>query len=142
MLRRLLRRRRPRPAVTARHTAGRTVSYAPDIDGAADPGEIVWTQVAFEDRPSQTKDRPVLVVGRLDARMLLGLMLSSRDHAGDAGWLALGSGAWDSRGRPSWIRLDRVLELHERSIRREAVVLDEQRFDRVAELLRRDYGWR
>jgi hypothetical protein len=147
VLRRLFRRRPTaapvsRPAVTARHIAGRQISYSPDVDGAADPGEIVWTQVAYEDRPFQAKDRPVLIVGRKDTLTLYGLMLSSHDHNGHRGWHPLGVGAWDSRNRPSWIRLDRVLEMHERSIRREAVALDQRRFDEVAALLRRDHGWR
>ena len=38
--------------------------YAPDLDGRADPGEIVWTWVVYEDDPTRGKDRPVLVVGR------------------------------------------------------------------------------
>jgi hypothetical protein len=155
MLRRLLRRRqlrRPQPngrqavhrteAVTARHTAGRQISYSPSLDGAADPGEIVWTMVAYEDRPFQAKDRPVLIVARRDERTLFGLMLSSRDHAGDPRWYGLGPGAWDKQNRPSWVRLDRILELHESSLRREAAVLDQRRFNNVAALLRRDYGWR
>ena len=42
----------------------RKLVYAPDLDGRADPGEIVWTWVVFEDDPTRGKDRPVLVVGR------------------------------------------------------------------------------
>ena len=42
----------------------RRMVYAPDLDGRADPGEIVWTWVVYEDDPSRGKDRPVLVVGR------------------------------------------------------------------------------
>ena len=57
----------------------RRIVYAPDLDGQADPGEIVWTWVVFEDDPTRGKDRPVLVVGR-DRRTLLGLMLSSQDY--------------------------------------------------------------
>jgi hypothetical protein len=52
----------------------RKLVYAPDLDGRADPGEIVWTWVVYEDDPTRGKDRPVLVVGR-DRRTLLGLML-------------------------------------------------------------------
>ncbi len=37
-------------------------SYAPEIDGEPDPGEVVWAWVAYEDDPSQGKDRPVLVL--------------------------------------------------------------------------------
>ena len=89
----------------------RRLSYAPDLDGQADPGEIVWTWVAYEDQPRRGKDRPVLVIGR-ESRTLFGLMLSSQDHhQGDPAWLPLGSGPWDGEGRPSWVRLDRVLEM-------------------------------
>ncbi len=42
----------------------RRISYAPDLDGAADPGEVVWTWVPFEEDAAQGKDRPVLVVAR------------------------------------------------------------------------------
>lgn len=120
---------------------GRTIAYAPNLDGDADPGEIVWTWVPYEDDPSQGKDRPVLVVGR-DDRTLLGLMLSSQsDRDGQRNWLALGTGDWDRTERPSWIRLDRVLELEEDGIRREGAILDRGRFDRVADTLQRDYGW-
>jgi hypothetical protein len=120
---------------------GRHLAYAPNLDGDADPGEIVWTWVPYEDDPSQGKDRPVLVVGR-DAQTLLGLMLSSQsDRDGQRHWLALGPGEWDRDSRPSWVRLDRVLEVDEDGIRREGAILDRPRFDRVAAILRRTYGW-
>ena len=121
--------------------AGRHLVYSPALDGDADPGEVVWTWVPYEDDPAQGKDRPVLVVGR-DGRTLLGLMLSSQsERDGQRDWLALGQGDWDRSGRPSWLRLDRVLEVDEDGIRREGAVLDRSRFDRVAGVLRRDYGW-
>ena len=44
--------------------------YSPSLDGDADPGEIVWTWVPFEEDHSQGKDRPVLLVGR-DGEYLL-----------------------------------------------------------------------
>ena len=97
---------------------GRHLEYSPNLDGDADPGEIVWTWVKYEDDPSQGKDRPVLVVGRT-GRTLLGLMLSSQsERNGRRNWLALGPGDWDREARPSWIRLDRV-----------------------AAVLRKNYGW-
>lgn len=119
----------------------RRLAYAPDPDGRADPGEIVWTWVPYEDDPRQGKDRPVLVVGR-ESRTLFGLMLSSQsDRDGQRHWLALGTGAWDNHHRPSWVRLDRVLTMREDSIRREGAVLDRTRFDRVSLALRGRYGW-
>lgn len=119
----------------------RKLVYAPDLDGRADPGEIVWTWVVYEDDPTRGKDRPVLVVGR-DRRVLLGLMVSSQErHAEDRDWIGIGSGAWDYEGRQSWVRLDRVLDVPEESIRREGAILDRELFDLVAERLRADYAW-
>jgi PemK-like, MazF-like toxin of type II toxin-antitoxin system len=143
-LRRLLTGRRP---ATTGHPlrgrpTGRYLDYAPKKNGRADPGEVVWTWVAYEDDPTQGKDRPVLVVGRDGAR-LLGLMLSSQpDHDRHRTWLALGPGQWDRERRPSWVRLDRVIVVPEYSIRREGAVLDRARFDWVSDALRRDHGWR
>jgi hypothetical protein len=134
----------PRPGSPA-PSASRVLEYSPDLDGDADPGEVVWGWVAYEDDPLQGKDRPALVVGRdsADGRdIVLALMLSSQDyHQGDPAWLPLGTGAWDGEGRPSWVRLDRVLELPAHGIRREGAILDRERFDRVAAALRAGQGW-
>lgn len=119
----------------------RAVAYAPDLDGAADPGEVVWTWVPFEEDPTQGKDRPVLVVGRGEDE-LLGLMLSSKDyHRSDDDWFSLGAGRWDREGRESYVRLDRVLVVAEHGIRREGAVLERARFDDVARELVQRYGW-
>jgi PemK-like, MazF-like toxin of type II toxin-antitoxin system len=119
----------------------RTVTYAPDLDGGADPGEIVWAWVPFEEDDGRGKDRPLLVVGR-GTGDLLGLMLSSQHkHDGEPDWISIGSGAWDREGRESFVRLDRVLEVGEQGIRREGAVLDRDRFERVAAQLRNRYGW-
>ncbi|MFC4949787.1 type II toxin-antitoxin system PemK/MazF family toxin [Pseudonocardia sp. GCM10023141] len=119
----------------------RTVVYAPDLDGSADPGEIVWAWVAYEEEDGRGKDRPLLVVGRAGPDVL-GLMLSSQhSRAGDRDWLSIGSGGWDKEGRESFVRLDRVLEVGEHGIRREGSVLDRERFERVAAQLRSRYGW-
>ncbi|WP_371413019.1 type II toxin-antitoxin system PemK/MazF family toxin [Mycolicibacterium sp. GF69] len=119
----------------------RKVLYAPDLDGRADPGEIVWTWVVYEDDPTQGKDRPVLVVGR-DRSTLLGLMLSSQDHDRDeANWVPIGSGTWDYEGRASWVRLDRVLDVPEDGIRREGAILARERFEVIATRLRAEYSW-
>ena len=150
------------------------LEYTPELDGDADPGEVVWGWVAYEDDPAQGKDRPVLIVGHDQAAVghdqaavghdqaavghdraavghdqaaagqdvVLALMLSSQDyHEGDPAWLPLGSGAWDGEGRPSWVRLDRVLEMPADAIRREGAILDRERFDRVAAALRSGFGW-
>jgi hypothetical protein len=119
----------------------RAIVYAPNLDGAADPGEIVWAWVPYEENDGRGKDRPLLVVGR-GGGDLLGLMLSSQhDRAGDRDWASIGSGAWDREGRESFVRLDRVLEIGEHDIRREGAVLDRDRFERVAGELRGRFGW-
>jgi hypothetical protein len=129
-----------RTSVPTAHRARRLV-YSPDLDGRADPGEVVWTWVTYEEDPTRGKDRPVLVVGR-DRATLLGLMMSSQErHAADRSWVGIGSGSWDGDGRPSWVRLDRVLDVPEEGIRREGAILDRAVFDVVATRLRRDYSW-
>jgi PemK-like, MazF-like toxin of type II toxin-antitoxin system len=120
----------------------RKLVYSPDLNGRADPGEIVWTWVVYEDDPTRGKDRPVLVVGR-DRSVLLGLMVSSQErHAADPDWVGIGSGAWDYEGRQSWVRLDRVLDVPEEGIRREGAILRRETFDVVAARLRAEYAWR
>src|SRR5271166_3733304 len=120
----------------------RRLVYAPNLDGRADPGEIVWTWVVYEDDPTRGKDRPVLVVGR-DRSVLLGLMVSSHErHAADPYWVRIGSGDWDYQGRESWVRLDRVLDVPEEGIRREGAILSRELFDVIAARLRAEYSWR
>ena len=129
-----------RISVPTAHRARRVV-YSPDLDGRAHPGEIVWTWVTYEEDPSRGKDRPVLVVGR-GRQTLLGLTMSSQErHAADRDWVAIGGGSWDEEGRPSWVRLDRVLDVPEESIRREGAILERAMFEIVAARLRRDYSW-
>ncbi|MEV0647436.1 type II toxin-antitoxin system PemK/MazF family toxin [Phytomonospora sp. NPDC050363] len=130
--------RRVREIYTPERAA--TIEYSPDLDGLADPGEVVWSWVPFEEDPSQGKDRPLLVVGRY-GRRLLAMMLSSRGHDDHPDWLALGTGTWDREARDSYLRLDRVFALDEDDIRREGSVLDPERFVRVAAELIRLHGW-
>jgi hypothetical protein len=116
------------------------VEYAPNPDGRPDPGEVVWTWVPYEDDPTQGKDRPVLLIGRwipdengtdgavgMRAGDLWGLYLTSKDHDRDeaqearAGrfWMDIGSGSWDREGRPSEVRLNRVIGVDPADVRRE-----------------------
>ncbi|MBB5957765.1 hypothetical protein FHS29_004360 [Saccharothrix tamanrassetensis] len=137
----------PRPsrgAVREVHSAAvaATLEYSPDLDGLADPGEIVWAWVPYEEDATRGKDRPLLVVGRY-RRALLALMLTSKgpDRHEEDEFLALGAGRWDRDGRESYLRLDRVFELDEADIRREGSVLEPERFSLVVDALRR-LGWR
>jgi hypothetical protein len=124
------------------------VAYRPRADGRPDPGEIVWAWVPFDEGDGRGKDRPVLIIGRRDSD-LLGLQLSSQDHDRDAEdearygrfWTDIGTGPWDGRGRPSEVRLDRLLVLDPARVRREGAALDPTRFDRVIAEARRVQGW-
>jgi hypothetical protein len=117
-------------------------SYEPEADGEPDPGEVVWAWVPYEDDPSRGKDRPVLLIGRHEAAGVVtwaGLPLTSKDHDRDAEqeaaagrhWMDVGSGAWDSEGRPSEVRLDRVVLVADADVRREGAALPRDVFDRV-----------
>lgn len=118
---------------------GIDTTYAPEPDGQPDPGEVVWAWVPYEDDPHQGKDRPVLLIGRAGPGRWYGLHLSGQDHRVDAQqearagryWFHLGTGPWDSKGRPSSLRLNRVLTLRADDIRREGAVLDRERYERV-----------
>ncbi|MFI6597688.1 type II toxin-antitoxin system PemK/MazF family toxin [Nonomuraea sp. NPDC050536] len=114
------------------------LDYSPELDGMADPGEVVWAWVPYEEDQDRGKDRPLLVVGRAGDG-LLGVMLSSHGDD-DPEWLELG--AWGRDGKVSYVRLDRVFLLSEEGIRREGAVLDADRFTRVAARLRDLHGWR
>ena len=112
-------------------------SYSPQPDGRPDPGEIVWTWVPFEEDHRQGKDRPVLLVGR-DGPWLLALQLTSKDHdgypsgAGRPRWVDIGAGDWDRQRRPSEVRVDRVVRVDPKAVRREGAVLPRARCEAVA----------
>jgi hypothetical protein len=113
-------------------------SYTPQADGLPDPGEVVWAWVPYEDDPSQGKDRPVLVIG-VDGADLVALVMTSKDHDRDMAqeasvgryWMDVGIGAWDAQGRPSEVRLNRVLRLDPADVRREGAALPRPIFDAV-----------
>ncbi|MFD2792691.1 type II toxin-antitoxin system PemK/MazF family toxin [Promicromonospora vindobonensis] len=119
-----------------------TPVYRPELDGEPDPGEVVWSWVPYEEDHNQGKDRPVLLVGN-DGPWLLALQLTSQDHDRDAEqerragrrWMDIGTGAWDSSGRPSEVRLNRVIRIHPDAVRREGAILDKAVFDQVAAAL-------
>ncbi|MET9231363.1 type II toxin-antitoxin system PemK/MazF family toxin [Lentzea sp. NPDC003310] len=116
------------------------LDYSPTMDGDADPGEVVWAWVPFEEDANRGKDRPLLVVGHADGD-LVALMLSSKEPRDD--YLELGAGAWDREGRPSYLRLDRVFALaSDDDIRREGAVLAPAAFGDVVDALRERHGWR
>lgn len=129
----------PRPASTgpapARESslAGVTMEYRPDLDGDPDPGEVVWTWVPWEEDPTQGKDRPVVLIGRRGS-MLVGVPLTSKRHDNEP-QVAVGTGPWDREGRPSYAKLDRILEVDPGQVRREGAIMPRRHYDEiVAEL--------
>lgn len=117
------------------------ITYAPAGDDRADPGEVVWAWVPYEEDHTRGKDRPVLVIGR-SAGLLLALPLTSRDHndprdvSGDSGWVDVGTGGWDRSGRPSEADITRILQLAPDAVRRTGSALPRERFDVVARAVR------
>ena len=112
--------------------------YAPKADGRPDPGEGVWTWVPYEDDPSQGKDRPVVVIGRRGSQ-LVGVALTSKRHDNEA-QVPVGAGKWDREGRPSYAKVERLLDLDARRVRREGAILDRTHFDAVVAGTRRAHG--
>lgn len=114
------------------------IRYTPHEDRLADPGEVVWAWVPFEEDHGRGKDRPVLVIGR-DGEWLLAVPLTSKDHHRDVAqearehryWTDVGTGPWDPQGRVSEARVDRIVRISPTKVRRTGAALDRPRFDVV-----------
>jgi hypothetical protein len=114
---------------TKRVEPGVRIEYTPELDGDPDPGEVVWTWVPYEEDPSRGKDRPVVIIGRTGDD-LAGVQLTSKNkHRDDQ--VAVGTGAWDPKRRPSYAKVDRLLTIDPDDVRREGAILDRDRFDDV-----------
>jgi len=128
--------------ITPPAAADLRISYEPSRDGDPDAGEVVWTWVPYAENDGRGKDRPVLVIGRESAKRVYAVRLTSKAHDGDRDFLSIGSGPWDSQGRPSWVDIEQLYSVHADGMRREAAALDLTRFARVAQALQKRYGWR
>ena len=121
-------------------------SYQPIMDGDADPGEVVWTWVPYQEDASVGKDRPAVVIGAQGEGVYL-LQLTSKDHTREAAqeaaagryWFDIGTGARDSKGRPSEVRLDRALWVKATDVRREGSILPEVTWRRIVDALEEHY---
>ncbi len=116
--------------------------YAPESDGALDPGEIVWTWVPYEERDGRGKDRPVAIMATLGRGNLLAIQLTSKDHSGDDHYVPLGVGPWDHDRRPSWAGIARVFQVRQGGVRREGTVLDAARYALIERAMRDRFQWR
>ena len=116
------------------------------MDGDADPGEVVWTWVPYQEDASVGKDRPAVVIGAQGEGVYI-LQLTSKDHTREAAqeaaagryWFDIGTGAWDSKGRPSEVRLDRALWVKATDVRREGSILPEVTWRRIVDALEGHY---
>ena len=124
-------------------------SYQPVADNDADPGEVVWTWISYEEDPTQGKDRPVVVLARTGSDVVVA-QLTSKNHDIDREqeahwgryWLAIGAGDWDPQGRVSSVRLDRLLLVSKRDVRREGATLDRATYNKVVTAIAKHWGKR
>src|SRR3954447_9831092 len=113
--------------------SGVRIEYTPHQDGDPDPGEVVWTWVPFEEDVTLGKDRPVVIIGRHGA-LLSGVALTSKHKPRT---IEVGTGPWDAAGRPSYAKVDRLLDIDPAQVRREGAALNRRRFDTVIEAVDR-----
>ncbi len=113
-------------------------SYAPQPDGDPDPGEIVWTWVPYVENDGRGKDRPVLIIARIDANTVAGCYLSTKQHPG---FISVGTGAWDGEGRESFLSPERLLRITDAGMRREGHVLQRARFDAAVRAVAAVHGF-
>lgn len=116
------------------------VAYAPRRDGAPDAGEIVWTWVPYAERDGRGKDRPVLVIATQSAERVYAVKLTSKSHDGDRDFLSSDPVPGTVRDA-SWVDVDQLYSVHVSGVRREAAALDRRRFESVAGVLERRFGW-
>lgn len=109
-------------------------SYEPNPDGDPDPGEIVWTWVPYAENDGRGKDRPVLIISRTQDGATAGCYLSTKEHRG---FISVGTGAWDSQGRESFLSPERILRVTESGMRREGHVVPRERFVAAVKALSR-----
>ncbi|UIZ91729.1 hypothetical protein JZY91_08310 [Corynebacterium sp. CNCTC7651] len=130
-------KRAARVSVRSTGKVPRNIYYAPDMDGNAEPGEVVWVTV-----PSHPPaERSMLVVGR-EQHEVLGLLISPvKAHADEQHWLGIGSGEWEASGEPCWVRLDKTLFVPETDVHRRGTIIPPLRFERVASRLRDRFDW-
>lgn len=115
------------------------IAYRPrHPDGKADPGEVVWAKIPFEENPSMSKDRPVLIIGRsADGKNLVGVQLTSKDKTGRT---PIGKGDWDKQGRDSYLNTDRFVQINDKNYRREGSFMRKPVFQGIVDTLTKQQG--
>ncbi|HUH53680.1 MAG TPA: type II toxin-antitoxin system PemK/MazF family toxin [Microbacteriaceae bacterium] len=110
------------------------ISYSPKPDNDPDPGEVVWTWVPFVENDGRGKDRPVLIIARIDSSTVAGCYMSTKLHRG---FIEVGPGPWDKQGRNSYLNPARVLRVTHKGMRREGAIMSMTTFKGVVEKLTR-----
>lgn len=123
--------------LTAAELRAMRPSYAPSLDGEPDPGEVIWTWVPYVENDGRGKDRPVLIIARLDAGAWAACYLSTKQHRD---FVSVGSGPWDSQGRESFLSPERVLRVTGDGMRRESMGMDRVHYDRAVQAVKRWHG--
>lgn len=101
------------------------LEYAPQMDGDPDPGEVVWTWVPYVENDGRGKDRPVLIIGRIDAATVVGCYVSTKHHRN---FISIGQGDWDAQGRESFLSPERILRITHDGMRREGALVSRDAF--------------
>lgn len=113
------------------HLAGVRVTYKPKYpDDHPDPGEVVWAKVPFEEGGG-SKDRPVIVIGRVNGSDKLAAVQLTSKIKGRQDEYVIGTGTWDRLGRNSAVKLGRIIQIDPTNYRREGSVLNREQFDNV-----------
>ncbi len=86
----------------------------------------MWTWVPYVENDGRGKDRPVLIIGRVSPTEWAACYLSTKEHPG---FVSIGSGPWDSKGRESFLSPERVLRVTEEGMRRESAAVSKERFE-------------
>lgn len=123
--------------LAAEEIRGLRFAYEPDPDGDPDPGEVVWTWVPYVENDGRGKDRPVLIVARLDGDAVAGCYLSTKHRDG---FVNVGTGGWDPKRRDSYLSPERVLRITHSGMRREGQELSRERFVEAAQRIAQHWG--
>lgn len=112
-------------------------TYSPARNGEPDPGEVIWTWVPYAEHDGRGKDRPVLIIARVDSEHWAACYLSTKHHDG---FISVGSGPWDSQGRESFLSPERILLISEEGMRRESTGLNREAFERAVDAIFKWHG--
>lgn len=114
------------------HLAGVRVTYKPDYpDDHPDPGEVVWAKVRFQEDRNQSKDRPVLIIGRINGTDKLAAVQLTTSEGARKDRYPIGTGSWDRLGRNASVKLDQIIVVDPADYRREGSKFDRVKFDDV-----------